>query len=76
MTEILDRAVGLLVFVGCDLVERSQRAGMGQSPMPALDLELHPDAVIHLFGRDSLVQSLDEPRALIDATIARMRAAG
>jgi NAD+ diphosphatase len=30
----------------------------------ALDLELHPDAVVHLFVRDSLVQSLDEPRAL------------
>jgi len=43
---------------------------------PALDLELHLDAVVHLFVRDSLVQSLDEPRALIDATIARMRAAG
>jgi len=41
-----------------------------------LDLELHPDAVIHLFVRDPLVQSLDEPRALIDATIARLRVAG
>ena len=41
-----------------------------------LDLELHPDAVIHLFVRDSLVLSLDEPHALIDATIARLRVAG
>lgn len=40
---------------------------MIQSPadfLPALDLELHDDAVVHLFVRDALVQSLDEPRAL------------
>jgi len=31
---------------------------------PALDLDLHDDAIAHVFVRDALVQSLDEPRAL------------
>jgi len=31
---------------------------------PALELALHDDAVVHVFVRDALVQSLDEPRAL------------
>lgn len=29
--------------------------------VPALDLALHDDAVVHLFVRDALVQTLDEP---------------
>jgi NAD+ diphosphatase len=31
---------------------------------PALDLQLHDDAVVHLFVRDALVQPLDEPGPL------------
>jgi len=28
---------------------------------PALDLDLHDDAIVHIFVRDALVQSIDEP---------------
>ena len=31
---------------------------------PELQLELHDDAIAHVFVRDALVQNLDEPRAL------------
>jgi NADH pyrophosphatase NudC (nudix superfamily) len=31
---------------------------------PVLLLDLHDDAIVHVFLRDALVQSLDEPRAL------------
>lgn len=31
---------------------------------PALDLDLHDDAIVHLFVRDALVQSIDEPMPL------------
>lgn len=31
---------------------------------PALDLALHDDAIVHLFVRDALVQSIDEPAPL------------
>jgi NAD+ diphosphatase len=32
--------------------------------LPALDVALHDDAVVHLFVRDALVQTLDEPRPM------------
>jgi NAD+ diphosphatase len=39
---------------------------------PALDLALHDEAVVHLFARDALVQSLDEPRPLRWRTLRAM----
>jgi NAD+ diphosphatase len=39
---------------------------------PELDLPLHDDAVVHLFARDALVQTLDEPGPLRWRTLRAM----